>query len=176
MKYLVQALEALPAGSVELTVCGRAIDDLHVLRGSRVPVRFLSFPTSAALLNEFRVADLFVLPSLAEGFGHVLLEAMSCGLPVISTSRTAAPDLITPGEEGFVLEPGNTAQLAESIEYFLKNPGELERAGTAARARAERFTWAQFRKGVADAVSDIVARGHQREPAPVEQAAVGPSS
>src|SRR5205807_5036998 len=119
-----------------------AIDDLHVLRDTRVPIRFLSFPTSAALLNEFHTADLFVLPSLAEGFGHVLLEAMSCGLPVIGTSRSAALDLIEPGEHGFILEPGNTTQLAESIEYFLRRPEELESAGIAARTRAERFNWA----------------------------------
>ncbi len=156
IKYLLNALEALPKGSVELTVCGRAVDDLDVLRETRVPVRFLRFPTSRELLNEFHAADLFVLPSLAEGFGHVLLEAMSCGLPVISTSRTAAIDLIRPGQEGFVIEPANIAQLSESIEYFLRNPEELRRAGAAARSRAEHFTWARFRKGVADAVSEII--------------------
>jgi glycosyltransferase involved in cell wall biosynthesis len=157
IKYLVKALEALPSGSVELTVCGRAVDNVDVLRETRVPVRFLRFPTSQELLNEFQAADLFVLPSLAEGFGHVLLEAMSCGLPVIGTSRTAALDLIRPGQEGFVIEPGNVDELSESIEYFLRNPEELRRAGAAARSRAEHFTWARFRKGVADAVSEIIA-------------------
>ena len=157
IKYLLAAMEGLPSGSVELTVCGRAVDNLSFFQETRVPVRFLRFPASQELLDEFHAADLFVLPSVAEGFGHVLLEAMSCGLPVISTSRTAALDLIRPGQEGFVVEPGNTAQLSESIEYFLRNPKELQRIGAAARSRAEHFTWARFRKGVADAVSEIIA-------------------
>ena len=157
IKYLLKALEAFPSGSVALTVCGRVIDDFDALKEGRVPTRILRFPTSEELLNEFQAADLFVLPSLAEGFGHVLLEAMSCGLPVISTSRTAALDLVRPGQEGFVVEPGNIVQLFESIEYFRRNPEEVRRAGAAARSRAEQFTWAQFRKGVADAVGEIIA-------------------
>jgi glycosyltransferase involved in cell wall biosynthesis len=81
---------------------------------------------------------------------------MACGLPVISTTRTAAPDLICPGREGFVIEPGNPAELAKFIEYFLQDPSRITSMAKAARARAEYFTWERFRSEVANTVRGIL--------------------
>ncbi len=158
IKYLLEAMESLPAGSAELTVCGRLVDNASLLKGTAASVRLRTFVSSEELLREFQAAHVFILPSLAEGFGHVLLEAMACGLPVISTARTAAPDLIQDGREGFITEPGDVAGLVRSVEYFLKNPGRVEKMGLAARARAEQFTWAAFRQRVAEVVRAITAR------------------
>ena len=158
LSYLVDALEALPAGTAELTVCGRLVEDAAILRNMRAPVRLRSFASPEELLREFQSADVFVFPSLAEGFGHVLLEAMACGLPVISTTHTAAPDLISNGHEGFITEPGDTAELVRCLEYFLKNRERVRQMGMAARARAEAFTWATFRQRVANAVREMIPR------------------
>jgi len=158
IKYLIDALESLPTGAAELTVCGRLIDDAQVLRQTRAPVHLRAFVSAADLLRELRTADVFIFPSLAEGFGHVLLEAMACGLPVIATTRTAAPDLIRNGCEGFITEPGNVPDLVRCIEHLLRNPEERNTMGLAARARAEAFTWPAFRRRIAAAVSGMIAR------------------
>jgi glycosyltransferase involved in cell wall biosynthesis len=155
VKYLVDALESLPAGAAELTICGRLIDDAATLLMSRPSIHLRAFVSSEELLHEFQSSDVFVFPSLAEGFGHVLLEAMACGLPVISTTRTAAPDLISDGREGFITEPGDVAGLVRSLEYFLRNPEQVSSMGAAARARAETFTWPRFRRSVVEAVSSM---------------------
>jgi glycosyltransferase involved in cell wall biosynthesis len=156
IKYLLDAVNAFPAGSVELTVCGRQVDNLDSFWQSRVPVRVLPSISAQGLLDAYRSADLFVFPSLAEGFGHVLLEAMASGLPIISTTSTAAPDLIRGGEEGFVIEPGSVPQLTDSIEYFLRHPEKILSMGSAARRRAEHFTWERFRSRVTEVISGIL--------------------
>ena len=157
IKYLIDALESLPAGAAELTVCGRLIDDAQVLRQTRAPVHLRAFVSAEDLLRELQRSDVFIFPSLAEGFGHVLLEAMACGLPVIATTRTAASDLIRNGCEGFIAEPGNVPDLVRCIEYFLRNPEQRKAMGIAARMRAEAFTWAAFRQRIAATVSGMIA-------------------
>jgi glycosyltransferase involved in cell wall biosynthesis len=165
IKYLLQALELLPKGAVELTVCGRAVDDLDLFRQSKVPIHLHPSISAEGLLAAYRAADVFVFPSLAEGFGQVLLEAMASGLPILSTSRTAAPDLIRQGMEGFIVEPGNAADLALHIETFLQDRRRILSMGVAARRRAEHFTWARFRHGVAGFVNNVLT-GSANEIAP----------
>ena len=154
--YLLEAVNMLPPGSVELTVCGRAVDGLELFRQSKMPIRLRPSVSAQELLAAYQAADVFVFPSLAEGFGHVLLEAMACGLPIVSTTRTAAPDLIDHGKEGFVTDPGNSVQVATCLEYFLQHPERISPMGEAARRRAGHFTWDRFRQNVTGAVSGIL--------------------
>ena len=156
IKYLLDALKRLPADRVELVVCGRVVDDLRLFEGLRGRVDIRPSVSAEALLDAYQTADLFVFPSLAEGFGHVLLEAMACGLPVVSTTRTAARDLIRPGVEGFIVKPGSSTEIAACIEEFLLHPERLTDMGVAARRRAEEFTWARFRAGIGDVVGGIL--------------------
>lgn len=85
--------------------------------------------------------DVFVFPSFFEGFGLVILEAMACGLPVITTSATGGPDIIEHGKEGFIIEPGNEEQLKKAIQFFVDHPQQIEIMGRAARRKAEQYTW-----------------------------------
>jgi glycosyltransferase involved in cell wall biosynthesis len=163
IKYLVEALNLLTPGKVELTVCGRAVDDLAIFRKSRMPIHVYPSVSAQGLLDAYQAADVFVFPSLAEGFAQVLLEAMASGLPVISTTRTAAPDLIRHGQEGFIVKPGSATDLAAHIEEFLRRPEILRPIGEAARRRAEYFTWNRFRQGVAQFVDGVL---HQHGEAP----------
>ncbi len=148
IKYLLQALELLPGAGLELTVCGRVLDGLDLFKaaGSRVQIR--PSVSAAELVQAYQQADLFVLPSIAEGFGQVLLEALACGLPVLATTHTAAPDLITQGEQGFVVEPRRPDQLADRISWALTHRDDLLAMRFAARTRAEQFPWSRFQQEV----------------------------
>lgn len=152
IKYLLQALRLLPPGLVRLTICGRVVDGLELFEPFVEQVQIRPSVSEAELLAAYQQADLFVFPSVAEGFGQVLLEALACGLPVLSTTHTAAPDLISSGVEGFVVEPGRPDLLAEHITWAAGHRPELERMRAAARARAEHFTWPRFRTAVASEV------------------------
>ena len=165
IKYLLEALRLINSGQtgsgqaaskkIELTVCGRVVDDLKLFEpfGSQITVRpSVSF---AELLGAYRRADLFVLPSVAEGFAQVLLEALACGLPILSTTHTAAPDLIDEGIQGFVVEPARPDSLAERIEWSMRHRGELRDMKVAARKRAQLFTWARFRERIIEALDQF---------------------
>lgn len=165
--YLLEALKMLAHRNVELTVCGRVIDDLSLFKAfPQVNIR--PSVSASELLDAYRTSDLFVFPSLAEGFGHVLLESLACGLPILTTTSTAAPDLITNGVEGFIVEPRRPQQLAERIEWAMLHRRQLAEMRLAARYAAEQWTWARFRHGVRDVVRGFL---HQPEPSREEIAA-----
>lgn len=166
IKYLLDALQLVGSEQVELTVCGRVVDDLELFRsfGDRVLIR----PNVSAeeLVAAYQAADLFVFPSVAEGFGQVLLEALACGLPILSTTHTAAPDLIENGRQGFIVEPRSAEQLAERICWALAHRAELFAMRSEARRLAEQFTWQRFREGVVHAVQQSFLRGDAAAPKP----------
>lgn len=156
LSYLLEALRLLPEVDLHLTICGRVVDDLSIFRefADRITIR----PSVSAeeLVLAYQSADLFVFPSVAEGFGQVLLEALACGLPILSTTHTAAPDLVDDGVQGFIVEPRRPDQLAEAIVWARDHREELRTMGRRARARAEEFTWARFRAGVNQAVVEYL--------------------
>ena len=156
IKYLLQALAMLPDADLQLTVCGRVMDGLDLFQqaGDRVHVR--PSVSASELIEAYRQADLFVLPSIAEGFGQVLLEALASGLPVIATTHTAAPDLIQNGREGFIVEPRRPDQIAERIQWALSHRRELLQMRFAARSCAEQFPWARFHEGVSQSAREFL--------------------
>lgn len=164
IKYLLEALRLIGSAQVEVTVCGRVVDDLAIFSPFASQVRIRPYVSLAELLEAYRQADLFVLPSIAEGFGHVLLEALASGLPILSTTHTAAPDLIEQGREGFIVEPRRPDILASHIEWAINHRAQLAEMRIAARCRAELFTWERFRQGVVEAARSFLA-----EPPPAPQ-------
>jgi glycosyltransferase involved in cell wall biosynthesis len=157
IKYLLEALKLTGNKNIELTVCGRVVDDLSIFKpfASQVTVRpSVSFPE---LVNAYQQSDLFVFPSVAEGFAQVLLEALACGLPILSTTNTAAPDLIDDGIQGFVVEPRRPDLLAQRMQWAFDHPTQLNEMRAAARLRAEHFTWERFRAGIIEAVTRFQA-------------------
>jgi starch synthase len=89
----------------------------------------------------FHTADVFVFPSFFEGFAQVIIEAMACGLPVITTTHTVGPEVISNGVEGFVLEPGDDDSLTSALAFFTDYPEKMEAMGRAARQRVLPLTW-----------------------------------
>jgi glycosyltransferase involved in cell wall biosynthesis len=163
VKYLLEALRLVRHQGVELTICGRVVDDLSLFKPFASQVHIRPSVTFAELVEAYQQADLFVFPSVVEGFGQVLLEALACGLPILSTTHTAAPDLIEEGIQGFVVEPRRPDLLAQRIEWALQHPTQLAEMRVAARERAQQLTCARFRAGVVAAVAGFLARREQRE-------------
>src|SRR4029079_5219080 len=79
--------------------------------------------------------DVFVLPSLYEGFGIAILEAMAAGKAVVATRVGGIPEFVVPGETGLLVEPGNAMALAEAIGCLLRDPEQARHMGNRGRMR-----------------------------------------
>ena len=86
------------------------------------------------------VFDIFVLPSLNEGMGRVIVEAMAAGKPVVASNTGGIPDLVIDGETGFLVEPGDPAGLASAINKLLEDPDLRSKMGQAGRKRCHLFS------------------------------------
>jgi starch synthase len=112
-----------------------------------------------ALLSQ---CDVFIFPSFFEGFALVILEAMASGLPVITTTATAGPDLMQHGLNGWILEPGDDDALMQALETCLAKPWELPAMGREARRAAERHTWDAYGSRWLAILDELIAeRGAQ---------------
>jgi glycosyltransferase involved in cell wall biosynthesis len=84
-------------------------------------------------------ASVLVVPSLSEGLGRVIFEAMACRIPVIGSRVGGIPDLITDEVTGFLVSPGDQSALASKISWILNNPVRTHEMGLRARKFAENF-------------------------------------
>ncbi len=140
---------------VQLTVVGHRVTaqcpalDRALARHNWIP----SLPHEG-ILQQMKAHDVLVFPSLFEGFGLVITEAMSQGTPVITTERTAGPDLIRHGENGWLIRAGSTPDLIETIEGILDNPGVIEAVGTRAMETARMRPWERYGQELAGAISN----------------------
>jgi glycosyltransferase involved in cell wall biosynthesis len=103
--------------------------------------RFLGWVTNEELDSLYRSAACFVFPSLYEGFGLPVLEAMARGVPVTCSDRGALAEVAD--DAALTFDPEQPHAIAAAIEELLGDPGERERLGRAGRANAARFSWAE---------------------------------
>lgn len=104
------------------------------------------------MLDMLKRSDVFLFPSLCEGFAFSLIEAMATGLPVISTCHTAASDIVSNGVEGFVISAGDELAVVNAMKFFIENPEKCITMGLAARNKVTSITWSNFEKGIVDSV------------------------
>ncbi len=91
----------------------------------------------------YSLADVVVLPSTSvESFGMVLIEGMACAKPVVATNLPGVRSVVDDGQDGFLVEPGNTDQLAERVQFMLDNPEFRKQMGEKGRKKVEvKYTW-----------------------------------
>ena len=105
--------------------------------------------------------DLFVLPSLGEHFGRVLLEAMAMAKPVVATNAGGVPEIVVHGETGLLVPPGDAAAMAEAVMTLLQDPGFAARLGAAGRRRvASKFSLAHHAEAVETLYGEILRVDH----------------
>lgn len=110
-------------------------------------VEFTGIVGDETLRTYYRDSDIFVMPSAAEGFGFVYLEAMHYAKPVIAANSGATPEVVRDKETGVLVEYGNVEQLANAITSLCLDADLRERLGTAGRDRLHaNFTFDQFRE------------------------------
>ncbi len=116
---------------------------------------FAGFKTGADLGQALASGDIFFNPSITETFGNVTLEAMACGLPVVAAAATGAASLVTQGETGQLVTPGNNtgetaAAFAEALAPYCTDNALRTKHGAAGEAKSREYSWPAINGVVAD--------------------------
>jgi len=146
LRYLLQAVAQIRKKQpIKLTVIGEpkkegVIEKLVAKLGIGDIVYFTGRIANEDFADYYSQSTIAVVPSLYEGFGIPALEAMACGVPLISTSGGALPEVV--GDAGMIVPPASASSLAEAITYLLNNPRERERYAKAGLERVGSvFSW-----------------------------------
>ncbi len=127
-QYLIRAMALMKRPDCRLVMVGEGREKrrLKTLSDSLgLPVTFVGAILKEEVLLWMSAADLLVHPTLSEGFGLVVLEALSCGLPVVASNVGGIPEQINDGVNGYLVEPANVPALAEAINNGLKEGTDL---------------------------------------------------
>jgi glycosyltransferase involved in cell wall biosynthesis len=129
-------------------------------RNVHADVRFPGWVAAAEVEGLWRVASAFVYPSLYEGFGLPVLEAMARGVPVACSNASSLPEVA--GEAALLFDPASPAQIARALERLLADGDLRERLSAEGRGRAAQFTWARTARGTLASYEAALAARRRR--------------
>jgi glycosyltransferase involved in cell wall biosynthesis len=150
------ALIATEFPRAKLNICGKSENLTYAAElkaqieklGLNEPVQFIGAQPQSELAVWMAKACVLVLPSMSEGLGRVIIEAMATGTPVIGSRVGGIPELIEEGGTGFLVPPGDENALAEKLRWILSNPAKSSAMGEASRLLAARlFSTENYLKG-----------------------------
>lgn len=125
-------------------------------RDLNLPIQFLPTVPRAQLFGEYRCADVLVHPTLADGYGLVAAEAMSQGLPVITTTRAGISEQIRSGETGLIVNEGDSDALARVLRWCAINRESLRQIGIAGQKVAASWQWHHYRSALAEMLAGTI--------------------
>ena len=117
-------------------------------------ITFTGYVADEELAVLYNVATLLVLPSLSEGFGLPVVEAMACGLPVAASNRNSLPEIL--GDAGLLFDPLVPAQIAAAIDRLLSDPALRDRCRVRGLQRAELFSWKTASRKLMEIIEKVV--------------------
>jgi glycosyltransferase involved in cell wall biosynthesis len=150
---------------VELVIAGQWLLPSRMRATLPAGVRVLGSVPQPQLFEEYRRASVLVFPSVCDGFGMVVTEALAHGLPVITTRHVGAADLIEDGVSGFVIAPSDVDALTERMAHCVANPELLWTMRQGAEDAAAKRQWSDYR---AQLVATLIEHHASRASRPVE--------
>jgi len=150
LPHLLKAFKELALKDYSLVLVGKAFKNLRLKEARRIAevikelglkekVQVLGFVSDNDLVKIYNLARLFCFPSLYEGFGLVILEAMACGCPVLTSNTSSLPEVA--GEAAFLVDPHSTQSITEGIKTILGDEKFRQDLIEAGLGRAKEFSW-----------------------------------
>lgn len=160
--YLLDACDGL--GGIELTIVG-PIEEVFRSRLERAiakGVRYVRPLNQEKLAQEVSQHDVFVMPTLEDGFGQTVIQAMSAGLVPISTDRCGASERIVPNKTGFQIPAGKIEPLRDLLQRLRDTPALVQSIRQALLSDRQGLTWDVYRKDVAQWMSHLTSTQPKR--------------
>ena len=120
-------------------------------------IRFLGFVCDAALPELYHATDVFIYPSLFEGFGFPPIEAMACGVPVISSTRGSLKEVVA--DAALTVEPENATDIADALQKMSSSADERQHWRKAGFTNARRFDWNENATRTLEIYEQAIRRG-----------------
>jgi starch synthase len=152
--YLLDAVDRL-GSEVDLTLVGRRFRANPRVDEAVRRWRWFETLPHHRVMDVMLESDVLVLPSLGEGFGLVVTEALACGLPVIVTPNVGSSDLVRDGQDGFVVPVGSADLIAERLHTLYGDRELLAAMSRKGQASAAEASWASYRSNFAETVEAI---------------------
>lgn len=131
------------------------IGDFVIKYGLAEKIRFLGYVSDEQLSALYSSCFAFIYPSLYEGFGLPIVEAMSCGAPVIASNTTSMPEVV--GDAGVLFNPDSVESLVYAMQELLTNVNQREVLIARGLERSKLFSWEKSAKAVLDIYEKVVA-------------------
>lgn len=151
LPYLLDAFSRIEPGVAKLTVVGGVRVREEKIAAYQDRVEFRGAIPHVEMPQTYHDADVFVFPTISDGFGAVMLEAMATGLPVISTDHCA--DIVAHGVNGFRIPIRSPEAIVESIDEIVRHPDILEHLSTGAVATSHKFTLERYQAMLVQALN-----------------------
>ena len=156
--HILNAINQFDSDQIEIAIAG-AYDQNEIWYKEncrKENVKFLGFVTRDKIVELYNSADVFVLPSLAEGMALVGLEALACGLPVVCSKYAGIDDIIEEKKNGFICDVFEENSLIDIFNWCIKNKSKLLEMKEACRSTAEKYSWDIYYENVAAAVMGLL--------------------
>lgn len=154
--YLFEAVKEFNM-AIDLTVVGNTTGvECPALDKALENCNWIPSLPHAEILKLMKSMDVMVFPSLFEGFGLVITEAMSQGTPVITTDRTAGPDIIQNNVNGWITEAGSSDAIKACLQKLIDNPDLLNEIGSNAYKSAAARPWSHYSSELNTAVETVM--------------------
>lgn len=162
LSYALEAVEMLES-QVSLTLIGK-LTTSHCSPMNAGLERHQWIPSlpHAQILEQMRRHDVLLFPTLFDGFGLVITEALSQGLPVIATANSGAPECIRDGVEGFIVPIRDSQTIAQRLQQLVSNRDQLAAMRHACLRRAAQLSWTGYEQGLRLAVGQALQREANR--------------
>lgn len=152
LSYLLRAYEQIRTAKTSLTLVGQMQDDGTALNPWRHLFRHIPYVPREKLAELFQQSDVFVFPTLVEGMGLVVVEAMASGLPVVATPNGPG-DIIRDGIDGYLVAPRDVDGLAARLRELQQDLALRTNLSASAAQRARDYNWAAYRRATRDKLS-----------------------
>jgi len=156
---VLKAAKKLQSDDIEFNIVGRGreyYEDLYLPYNNCA--NFYGHVGFGQLISFYSTSHVFVFPTLGEGFGLVVPEALSAGLPVITTNNCVGSDLIEDGVNGFIIPPCDTEKLVDRILYLKEHRKELKVMSEEAILSVRNLTWENYEQNLIKAIQEIEKR------------------